>query len=52
MQGSLESYAEKSAEKYLKDKRKDLKDGEITQEKYDEIESVFDEYFRLLGMAN
>lgn len=50
--GSLESYAEKSAEKYLKDKRKDLKDGEITQEKYDEIESVFDEYFRLLGMAN
>ena len=50
--GSLESYAEKSAEKYLKDKRKDLKDGEITKEKYDEIESVFDEYFRLLGMAN
>ena len=50
--GSLESYAEKSAEKYLKDKRNDVKEGEITQEKYDEIESVFDEYFRLLGMAN
>lgn len=50
--GSLEQYAEKEANKYLKKKQKELETGDISQESYDEIENVFDEYFRLLGMDN
>lgn len=50
--GSLEQYAEKEANKYLKKKQKELDEGDISQERYDEIENVFDEYFRLLGMDN
>lgn len=50
--GSLEQYAEKEANKYLTKKQKELEAGDISQESYDEIESVFDEYFRLLGMDN
>lgn len=48
--GSLERYAEKETKKYLRDKERELESGEITQERFDEIENLFDEYFRLLGM--
>lgn len=51
--GSLERYAEKEANQYLKKKQKELDAGEITQEKYDEIEDRFDEYWRIIvGMDN
>ena len=49
-EGSLEDYAKKQTKQYLKAKKKDLKDGEITEEEYEETENIFDEYFRLLGI--
>ena len=47
--GSLEGYAERAANKRLRDKENKLEAGDLTQEKFDEIQETFDEYFRLLG---
>lgn len=46
--GSLDKWAEKEQKRYLKGKQSELKDGEITQEEYDEIEDRFDEYWRII----
>lgn len=46
--GPLDKWAEKEQKRYLKGKQSELKDGEITQEEYDEIEDRFDEYWRII----
>lgn len=50
--GTLSEWGTEQADIYLEKKQKELKKGDITQAKYDELEAVFDEYFRLLGMTN
>ena len=47
--GSLESYARKSVDTYLKGKEKDVAKGKITEEKYEEYKDFYDYYFELLS---
>lgn len=47
--GSLEEYARKSVDSYLKKKEKELDKGKITEEKYEEYKDFYDYYFELLG---
>ena len=47
--GTLEAYARKNVDSYMKKKEKLLEKGEITEEQYDGYQNIFDTYFELLG---
>ncbi len=46
---TLEAYARKNVDSYMKKKEKLLEKGEITEEQYDGYQNIFDTYFELLG---